>query len=65
MSEYFLTLIAAFVIISAAALLINYCRRKLRKTPHGLTGMCHKTGGTLCSSCQQTIEKKRPDVTDE
>ena len=60
MSEYFLTLIITFVVISLMAFLINYCRRRLRKTPHGLTGMCHKSGGTMCSSCQDHIQKDEP-----
>ncbi len=61
MSEFLLTLFITFVAISLVAFLINYCRRRLRKTPHGLTGMCHKSGGTICSTCQDKAKEDEPD----
>lgn len=61
MSDYFLTLIITFGVIVAFAYFLNFCRRRIKKTPHGLTGMCHKDGGTMCSSCQDQIERKEPD----
>lgn len=58
MLQIILTLIISFAAFMIIALFLNYCRRRLRKTPHGLTGMCHQNGGTMCSSCQdQTIKK--------
>jgi len=35
------------------AWLLIFCRRRLRRSRHGLTGMCHDTGGTMCPSCRQ------------
>ena len=52
MSGFLLTLVITFFVIIIFAFLLNYCRRKLQKTKHGLTGMCHKNGGPTCSSCQ-------------
>jgi hypothetical protein len=52
MSNYFLTLIIAFGVIFFFVYFFTFCRRRIRKTPHGLSGMCHKDGGTICSSCQ-------------
>lgn len=62
MSAYLLPLIITFCVIVMFALFLNFCRRRLRKTPHGLTGMCHKDGGTMCASCRDQI-KKDPTVT--
>jgi hypothetical protein len=36
--------------------LLIFCRRRLRHSRHGLTGMCHDTGGTMCPSCRQPTE---------
>lgn len=47
---FFLTI---FVFIGFAWLII-FCRRRLRHSRHGLTGMCHDSGGTMCSSCRQS-----------
>lgn len=57
MSQFLLTFAIAFFTILLFALLLNYCRRKLRKTQHGLTGMCHKSGGLTCSSCKNLTEE--------
>lgn len=61
MSNYFLTLIISFGVIVIFAFFLNFCRRRIRKTPHGLSGICHKNGGTMCSSCQDHIENNSPD----
>jgi len=58
MLQIILTLIISFAAFVIIALFLNYCRRRLRKTPHGLTGMCHRNGGTMCSSCQDQTRKK-------
>lgn len=62
MPHFFLTLAIAFGAILVFALLLNFCRRRLRKTPHGLTGMCHKDGGQMCSSCRDLVKKDPPDA---
>ncbi|MCL7489451.1 MAG: hypothetical protein M8357_14895 [Desulfobulbaceae bacterium] len=61
MSYFFLTLAISFGVILVFALLLNFCRRRLRKTPHGLTGMCHRDGGAMCSSCREIIKKDQSD----
>ena len=48
---YLLTLLITTLTILLVGLLINFCRKRLAKTPHGLSGMCHQTGGEMCSSC--------------
>jgi len=40
-----------FICIMSFAWLLIYCRRRSARTRHGLTGMCHSTGGTMCASC--------------
>ena len=57
--QIIISLIIAFIVLLAFALFLNFCRNRLRKTPHGLTGMCHKTGGTMCSSCEESIRGKK------
>ncbi len=51
-----------FCTLVGVALFINFCRRRLQKTSHGLTGMCHKDGSAMCCSCSQAItaRKKKP-----
>lgn len=57
MKVLFLTAGISFLVILAVAVLINFSKRRQRKTPHGLSGMCHKTGGEVCSSCAEQVRK--------
>ena len=50
----------SFLVIAGCALLINFSKRRQQKSPHGLTGMCHRTGGVVCSSCNKNKSNKRP-----
>lgn len=36
--------------------LFIFCRRRLHRTRHGLSGMCHESGGTMCPSCRQAMD---------
>ena len=47
-----LTLLITTLTVIVVGLLINFCRKRLAKTPHGLSGMCHQQGGEICSSCR-------------
>uniref|UniRef100_UPI004057002D hypothetical protein n=1 Tax=Candidatus Electrothrix sp. TaxID=2170559 RepID=UPI004057002D len=53
-----LTVGISFVVILVAALLINFSKRRQRKSPHGLTGMCHKSGGVVCGDCRERVKKE-------
>ncbi|MBU1567594.1 MAG: hypothetical protein KJ630_18455 [Proteobacteria bacterium] len=55
MTTIFLTLIFYFVLLLAAIFTLSYCKRRQSATKHGLTGMCHKTGGAMCSSCSDKL----------
>lgn len=55
MTDYLLLFLITFSVLSACGLIINYAKGRIRKTSHGLTGMCHKSGGTMCSSCSSQI----------
>lgn len=55
---FFMTLMITFPLLLGAALLINYCRKRVGRTRHGLTGMCHQSGGTMCGSCASNIDRK-------
>ncbi|XCN73412.1 MAG: hypothetical protein Q3M24_01275 [Candidatus Electrothrix aestuarii] len=48
-----LTIGISFLVIAGSALLINFSKRRQRKSPHGLTGMCHRTGGAVCGKCSE------------
>ncbi|MFW8601536.1 hypothetical protein ACOHYD_08640 [Desulfobacterota bacterium M19] len=56
--------IITFTLLVSVALLINFCRRRLRKNRHGLSGMCHKSGDSCltCASCadENKLKKKEP-----
>ncbi|MCK5194939.1 MAG: hypothetical protein KAQ71_14095, partial [Desulfobulbaceae bacterium] len=62
MKLFVITLICSFTVLILVPLLINFCRKRLRKTPHGLTGMCHQTGGSVCDSCQDKVTKSSTGV---
>lgn len=44
------------VAMTAFAWLLIICRRRLNRTRHGLSGMCHRSGETICSSCRQAMD---------
>ena len=50
-----------FCTLAGVALFINFCRRRLAHTKHGLSGMCHKDGGAMCYSCsgKTSFRKKK------
>ena len=56
METFFLTLMITSIVFVLVGFLINFCRRRLAKTPHGLSGMCHQTGGEICASCAERPE---------
>lgn len=51
MKSFLLLLIITFCVIVGAAMVINFCKQRAGRTSHGLTGMCHKSGGAMCSCC--------------
>lgn len=54
--SFILSLVVAFFLFLATAVLISYCKKREGRTRHGLTGMCHQSGGQMCSSCSSQIE---------
>lgn len=56
MTTFILTLIISFGLLLAAMLTLSYCKRRQSRTKHGLTGMCHQTGGAMCSSCSDKLQ---------
>lgn len=61
-TQFLLTGIIAFIVLAGIGLFLDFCRRRLRKTGHGLTGMCHKNGGTICTTCADSSRKKKKDT---
>lgn len=57
--ELLLLLLITFVAFSGFALLLTLCRRRVNRTRHGLTGMCHSTGGSMCGSCQDSLADRQ------
>jgi len=49
--KFIISMIITFIIFTFFAILINFCKKRVRETKHGLTGMCHKDGGAICSTC--------------
>jgi hypothetical protein len=56
MKTFVLTLIISFGLLLAAIFILSYCKRRQSRTNHGLTGMCHQTGGAMCSSCSDKLQ---------
>lgn len=60
MTTFILSLLLTFSLILGTAVLISYCKRRQARTNHGLTGMCHKSGGAMGSCCSaKMFEAKR------
>ena len=62
MITFILTFSLTFGLLLAALFTLSYCKRRQSKTRHGLSGMCHKTGGTMCASCGDNLlhDAKKP-----
>lgn len=59
MMTFFLTLLISFGLLLAAVFILSYCKRRQSLSKHGLTGMCHQTGGAMCGSCTSRINPPR------
>lgn len=51
-------LFTAPLLIGAAAI-INFSKRRALKTRHPLSGMCHKKGGAMCTSCSTALSESQ------
>ena len=60
MKTFIIMLMFTFPLLLIMAFVINFCKRRLRATRHGLTGMCHKDGGAMCCSCSTNMQPKNP-----
>jgi hypothetical protein len=58
MTLFFTTLLLTVPLLVGAALLINFCRRRVGRTRHGLTGMCHQSGGRMCGCCASSLQSR-------
>ncbi|MFW2366392.1 MAG: hypothetical protein ACN4GW_08240 [Desulforhopalus sp.] len=56
MKIFFFYMVISFLLLLVVVKLISYCKRRQSRTSHGLTGMCHETGGTMCSSCSSHLQ---------
>ncbi|KAB2887943.1 MAG: hypothetical protein F9K32_18250 [Desulfobulbaceae bacterium] len=56
MKTFLLLIMFTFPLLLIVACMLSFSRRKLRHTRHGLTGMCHSSGGTMCCSCMAKIQ---------
>lgn len=65
MATFLLMFTITFLIVSSAALIINFSKQRANRTNHGLTGLCHKSGGTMCSSCGSQLTSETPSPTQE
>ena len=60
MKTFIIMLMFTFPLLLIMAFVVNFCKRRLRATRHGLTGMCHKDGGAMCCSCSGKLQPKNP-----
>ncbi len=59
-TTFLIILAISFSLMLSTAALISYCKRRQNRTPHGLTGMCHQTGGTMCGTCSSQLHDTIP-----
>jgi hypothetical protein len=62
MQKFLLLLMFTFPFLLIMAFIINFAKRRLRGTRHGLTGMCHKDGGAMCCSCAAALQPPAPSA---
>ncbi|MCP4337941.1 MAG: hypothetical protein GY799_03455 [Desulfobulbaceae bacterium] len=55
MLTFIFTLAITFSLLLVTVVLLSYCKRRQNKTSHGLTGMCHESGGTMCGCCSSQL----------
>ncbi|THB75834.1 MAG: hypothetical protein D6B25_11045 [Desulfobulbaceae bacterium] len=55
MSELLVVFLITAPLLIGAAAVINFCKRRVAKTRHPLSGMCHKKGGAMCTSCSSAL----------
>lgn len=60
MKTFLVIFVITFTVFAAAAFVINFCKRRAALTNHGLTGMCHKDGGSMCSCCGEKLAAPIP-----
>ena len=65
MIDLILTVSISFLLILFTAILISYCKRRQSRTRHGLTGICHQSGGTMCNNCSSQLQQNPPDKDDK
>jgi len=56
MDIFLITALLTFIILTGAALFINFSKSRPANEKHQLTGMCHKSGGICCGQIE--IKKK-------
>jgi preprotein translocase subunit SecG len=62
MATFILTLTITFSLLLITVVLLSYCKRRQNRTSHGLTGMCHESGGTMCGCCSSQLLKHSADA---
>ncbi len=55
MITFLLTFAISFILLLFLGFFISYSKRRQRRTSHGLTGMCHETGGEMCGCCSASL----------
>jgi len=51
MKTFLVLLIISFFLVMAMILVLSFAKRRQERTSHGLTGMCHESGGEMCGCC--------------
>jgi hypothetical protein len=66
MNTFIVYLMIAFPLLLIFVVHLSYCKRRQQRTNHGLTGMCHDTGGSMCGCCSAKLmmvePKKKPPL---
>jgi hypothetical protein len=55
MHQFIITLLITFPLFFGAALLFNYCKKRIRKTS-GLSGTCQQDGNGVGCSCSTAVQ---------
>lgn len=56
--KFALLLAVTFCLIFAFTWLLIFCRRRLKDSRHGVTGICHHQGGPICGNCAEKSGKE-------
>jgi hypothetical protein len=65
MKTFFVLLIISFAVVLVMMLVLSFVKRRQARTSHGLTGICHESGGEMCGCCRAAYTQGKEKCSQE